>query len=260
VIRYDIYMLAYIASDEIRLMTRAAVEQVLHTVGSDARVVLAFNGGEAFPLPAHERFEVVHWPEREDLGKAYNRIALAGRAPFVVFVHNDCFVPDDQPWLEKMAATAAAFGLAFPMVQENQEEQLMRGVTPAYDGCPPSCCYVVRRDVFGRLGGFDPIYQGCHFEDLDLFMRASQLGCTMARVKDVTVFHRRALTRATLVDESNVAFKRNAMIYQARWGGIDKLRVPGVRDVGLVDLLGGEVDANGLGTGETAASGRDETA
>jgi len=260
VIRYDIFMLAYIANPEIRLMTRAALDRVLDTVGHDARVVLGFNGGEAFPMPAHDQLHVLHWPERLDLGKAYNRLAFASSAPFIVFVHNDCFVPDDQPWLERMAAAAAAFGLAFPHVEENVEEQAMRGVTPAYSGCPPSCCYVVRRDVFGRLGGFDDVYQGCHFEDLDLFMRASQLGCTMARVKDVSVFHRRALTRAALTDECNEAFRRNHLVYQARWGGPEKLRVPGLRDVGITELLGGDINASGSGCRETSTSGPDETA
>ena len=252
-IRYRIIMLAYIASPEIRLMTRAAIERVLQSTGEDAGLTVGINGGESFPVPANQRLTMAYWAERKGLGHAYNDLALICPEPFLVFLHNDCFVPDDVIWLEKLAAVAAAYGFAFPAVKEDREESLLRGITPTYDKCPPSCCYVVRRDVFGRLGGFDRIFEGCHFEDLDLFMRGQQLGCTMARVKDVEVFHRRGMTRGAMSEEANAAFRRNAQTYQARWGGIDRLKVPGTVDVGLPELLGGE--HGGLGNGADSAPG-----
>lgn len=249
-IRYRIAMLAYAASPEIRLMTQAAIERVLSSTGDDARVTVGINGGASFPVKADPRLAIAYWEERKGLGEAYNSLVLHQEEPFVVFLHNDCFVPTDKSWLEKLAAAAAVFGFGFPMVRDNPEEFLLRGLTPAYEGCPPSCCYVVRRDVFGRLGGFDAAYKGCHFEDLDLFMRACELGCTMARVREVEVFHHRGMTRSATVDDSNAAFQRNKETYQGRWG-----RLPTVQDVGLRELLGEEHGRPSIG--ENQATGPD---
>ena len=239
-IRYRVIMLAYMASPEIRLMTQAAIERVLQSTGKDAVLTVGINGGASFPVKADKRLSMVYWEERKSLGEAYNALTLHQTEPFIVFLHNDCYVPDDAIWLEKLAAVASSYGFAFPAVRENREEVALRGVQPAYGLCPPSCCYVVRRDVFGSLGGFDSAYQGCHFEDLDLFMRGLQLGCTMARVKDVEVFHHRGMTRSAQVDEANEAFKRNAAVYQARWGKDGPAKMPATVDVGLPELLGGE--------------------
>ena len=246
-------MLAYINNPVMRLMTQGAVEAVLKATGDDAAVTVAFNGGDWTPMAAHDRLTVVAWTTRLGLGQAYNEVANATHEPFLVFMHNDCFPPEDGgEWLERLAAAAACFGFAFPEVEEDGVDAAARGIQPTYKGCPPSCCYVVRRDVWGRLGGFDQIYEGCHFEDLDLFMRGIQSRCTMAQVDDVKVFHRRGMTRSVTVDESNAAFKRNADIYQRRWGGIDKARFPGVAKVTRQELLGGETDGRSSdGTTET---------
>lgn len=242
--RYRILMLAYAPTKEIRLWTQAALDAALESTSGSTSVTLGINGGASFPVRAHERLSVTYWDERLGLGDAYNRLAGATTEPFLVFLHNDCIVPTDNPaWLEILAATAAQYGFAFPMVEEDRNEAIIRGIRPTYDQCPPSCCYVVRRDVWGRLGGFDEAFQGCHFEDLDLFMRGHAIGCTMAQVEEVTVFHRRGTTRAETVDESNLAFRRNQIVYQARWGGPEALRVPGVVRTRRSQRIGGE--ANG---------------
>jgi GT2 family glycosyltransferase len=204
-------MLAYKAEPEVVDMTRQAVTRALGTT-HEARLTLAINGGDTFTVAAHERLDTTYWAVRLGLGQAYNQVVAATTESVICFLHNDCLVPLE-PWLGKLTATAEKYGFAFPDV----EDDTVPGVAPRIEGFPPSCCYAVSREAWNDLGGFDSIYEGCHFEDTDLFMRGIQKGYRMALVPDVKVHHKRGFTRSLTAEESNEAFQRNKQIYINRW-------------------------------------------
>jgi len=210
-------------------MTARALERVLKT--TDAHVTLAINGGESFAVPAHERLNTVYWPKRESLGIAYNLVANATNSRFICFVHNDCLVPEDD-WLPKLTAVAEQHGFAFPEVVVDWQEAAERGIGGLgrlADTLPPSCCYVVSREAWNDLGGFSDEFEGCHFEDTDLFMRALRVGYRLAHVPSVTVEHRRGFTRSQTTDESNTAFVKNRAIYNTKWTKADgRVMFPGL--------------------------------
>lgn len=54
-----------------------------------------------------------------------------------------------------------------------------------------AACWVFRRRLHERLGGFDPIFHPAYFEDADLAFRLERIGGRTIVLDDVTVIHRR---------------------------------------------------------------------
>jgi GT2 family glycosyltransferase len=218
------FMLVYFADPCIREMTLEAVGRFLATTTERDALTVAFNGEEVFPLPRHERVTVVPLGERLGIAVSYNRIVNATNEPYIGFLHNDCLVPKGA-WMDAMIATATRYGFAFPKVRVDELDAQVRAVQPVPDALPPSCCYVMARDAWQALKGFDEFYDGVHFEDTDLFMRGIRAGYTMARAP-VEVFHRRGVTRSLMAEESNHAFFLNRARYAERWRQGDTAPLP----------------------------------
>ena len=223
-----IFMLVYMVDPSIEDMTKASVWRVLQN--TNAAVTVAFNGGQTFAFDADDRLTVIAWEERLGLGEAYNRIINATDEPFICIMHNDCFISTGT--LEPLIEQAEKTGFAFPRVRQDAEESIARGVQPTSSGIPPSCCYVVTREAWKALGGFDEEFRGCHFEDMDLFLRARMHGYGTPQVEDVEVFHRRGVTRSLTVDESNAAFLANRARYMSKWGSGNIAPIPDVQTEG----------------------------
>jgi N-acetylglucosaminyl-diphospho-decaprenol L-rhamnosyltransferase len=57
--------------------------------------------------------------------------------------------------------------------------------------------YAVRRNLWVRAGGFDDVTFDTMFEDVDLQLRLSRLGCTIAIIANARAFHRQGSRTAT---------------------------------------------------------------
>lgn len=236
------FMLVYVAEPSIEDMTRASVYRALHN--TSALLTVAFNGGPTFPLEADERLTVTCWEERLGLGAAYNQLVNAASEPFICLLHNDCFITDGT--LDALVARAQLDGLAFPRVRHDVEDCRARGIRETSALLPPSCCYVVTREAWKAIGGFDESFTGCHFEDMDLFMRAYAHGYKTPVVDEYEVFHRRGVTRGMTGTESNEAFVRNREKYVAKWGKEGSAPLP---------VINQEVTYNGRSSTFTAPVG-----
>lgn len=214
-----VFMLSYLSSPAIVAMTQKALDRVLDSTGEETQVTHLINGGPMFSVKANERLKAIYSSSRLHLGHAYNALVNATSEEFICLVHNDCFVPETD-WLSPLCSTAKEHGFAFPLMVTDWEDCKARGIVDPgslRETFPPSCCYVVSREAWKVLGGFSPEYEGCHFEDTDLFMRGIKAGYKMALVPEVSVEHRRGVTRAETAEESNYGFVRNREIYMAKW-------------------------------------------
>lgn len=214
-----VFMLSYLSSSQIVDMTQHALDRILGSTGEETGVTHLINGGTMFSVKAHDRLKAIYSSSRLHLGHAYNALVNATSEEFICLVHNDCFVPETD-WLSPLCNTAREHGFAFPKVEVDWDDCRERGVNDLgrlRETLPPSCCYVISRGAWKTLGGFSPEYQGCHFEDTDLFMRGIRAGYKMAVVPEVSVEHRRGVTRAETATESNYGFVRNREIYMAKW-------------------------------------------
>jgi GT2 family glycosyltransferase len=75
----------------------------------------------------------------------------------------------------------------------------------------------IRRDLFERLGGFDLDYAPSYFEDVDLCLRARELGAKVIYEPRCTLIHRVGSTGGS------PHFRRSALRFKARW--VDSARL-----------------------------------
>jgi len=112
------------------------------------------------------------------------------RGEWVAFIDGDCFA--DSRWLERLRAGLAQSPVVagrtvvvgkHPYGQLERVELLQQG----FDVTFPTCNLAYRRDLFLRLGGFDPRFITA--EDIDLNMRAVQSGAAILYRPDALVYH-----------------------------------------------------------------------
>ncbi len=112
------------------------------------------------------------------------------RGEWVAFIDGDCFA--DSQWLVRLRAGLAQSPVVAGrtvVVGKHRYGQLERVelLQQGFDVTFPSCNLAFRRDLFLRLGGFDPRFITA--EDIDLNMRAVQSGATIVYRPDALVYH-----------------------------------------------------------------------
>jgi GT2 family glycosyltransferase/glycosyltransferase involved in cell wall biosynthesis len=173
---------------------------------------------------------------------ACNAGAELARGDYVVFLNNDTIA---QPgWLDALLSTFArhpATGLAgSKLVYPDGRLQEAGGIVyssgePANygrfeDPAEPRFNHVrrvdycsgaaiaLRRDLFARLGGFDPLYAPAYFEDTDIAMRVRASGLEVRYQPASVVVHLEGATSGTDLTRGVKAHQvTNQRSFQARW-------------------------------------------
>ncbi|MGB7124075.1 MAG: glycosyltransferase [Thermoplasmata archaeon] len=140
-------------------------------------------------------------------GIGRNQGVRESRGEFVAFIDGDCFA--DSRWLHMLrdglgsspvvAGRTATVGK--PQYGHLERVELFLSGS---DVTFPSCNLAYRRDLFERLGGFDPRFITA--EDIDLNLRAVRAGATIHYLPGAVVYHHMRTT-----------FLR--FLYQAFWNG-----------------------------------------
>lgn len=114
---------------------------------------------------------------------------------WVAFIDGDCFA--DSQWLKhlrKGLVGAPVVAGRTAVVGKHRYGQLERVelLQKGFDVTFPSCNLAYRRELFLRLGGFDPRFITA--EDIDLNMRAVQAGGIIAYAPEAVVYHHMRMT------------------------------------------------------------------
>jgi len=81
-----------------------------------------------------------------------------------------------------------------------------------------SACFMFRRDIFEKAGGFDPAFNPVEFEDFDLCYRARSLGYSARYVPSVEMYHLESVTTAGTPSLPNTALViRHGLLFKKRW-------------------------------------------
>jgi glycosyltransferase involved in cell wall biosynthesis len=144
-------------------------------------------------------------PGSRGIGRNYG--VREARADWVAFTDGDCF-PDSQ-WLHAFrAAQAFAPVLAGRTVTVGRPQyghlERVELFQSGFDVTYPSCNLAYRRELFERLGGFDPRFITA--EDIDLNLRAVRAGAEIRSVPGAVVYHHMRTTPLRF-------------LYQAFWNG-----------------------------------------
>ncbi len=81
-------------------------------------------------------------------------------------------------------------------------------------------CFVVKREVVEKLGGFDPVYIPGYYDDRDYSLKAIEAGYRCVKAKGVFVDHVRNVTTKNTMPEKHISdlMERNGRIFYKRWG------------------------------------------
>lgn len=179
---------------------------------------------------------------------ANNEAVRMGRAPLILFLNDDCILKEDA--IEKMVETmkdpsigVCGAKLLFPLtssstrpagkVQHVGMALTIRGevVHPliGWSADNPKCCisrdvfcvtgacFMTRRDLFRKIGGFDIAYGAGTYEEVDFCMTVAGLGKRVFINCEAQGWHYAGAT----AEKKNVGFpiQMNNLIFQAKWRG-----------------------------------------
>jgi glycosyltransferase involved in cell wall biosynthesis len=140
-------------------------------------------------------------------GIGRNRGVHEARGAWIAFTDGDCFA--DSNWLHELRGglAGAAVVAGKTVVVGRQSYGALERVElfqSGYDVTYPSCNLAYHRDLFERLGGFDPRFITA--EDIDLNLRAVRSGAAIRYLPDAVIYHHK---RTTFV----------RFLWQAFWNG-----------------------------------------
>ena len=229
-----------------------------YTVGFAFEIVVVDNGSRpeqvAILTAAMVPFRLIRLAHNRYFGEANNIGVEAARGAFVCFLNNDAFV---QPgWLAPLMGTlltqpragGAGPKFLYPdgrlqeagalITEEGLAVQLGRGGSacdPEFDRLrevdyTSAATFLMRRDVFLRVLGFDLCWEPAYYEDVDLCLKIAALGLAIYYVPQSVVVH---VEGATSLDPTgglrlDNIIEINRLKLVARWGTrlVDRASVP----------------------------------
>nr|WP_087068602.1 glycosyltransferase family 2 protein [Cyanobium sp. NIES-981] len=175
-----------------------------------------------------------------------NQAAALARGEVLVFLNNDTLVGDH--WLDCLWSTLAACpgtGVVGSQVYAADGPVLESGGICWADGevwnhgrgfgperqfllnhrrkvdYVSGCALAIRRDLWSRLGGFDPVYRPAYAEDTDLCLRARQAGMAVMVQPWSRIVHLEGLSHSRSLEEGLKRHQvRNLQTFRQRWQGV----------------------------------------
>ena len=229
---------------------------VAHTEVGLYEIIVVDNGSDAVEVEtlvrASSNFRLIALNRNMYFGEANNIGVENAAGEYVLFLNNDVLVTHD--WFNQLFMVlsnefrAGAVGPKFLYPDGKLQEagayiradgwvlQLGMGgmrVPPAYvdtiqvvDYCS-AACLLMRKSDFLSLGGFDPIFDPCYFEDCDLAMRLRSRGLFTYYCGQAVVYHHGQLTarREWTADQLSGFVSANRDKFVSRWGSFLKRRL-----------------------------------
>ncbi|MBN1807599.1 MAG: glycosyltransferase [Planctomycetes bacterium] len=178
-----------------------------------------------------------------------NHAASLARGSFLALLDNDCF-PRTSSWLPSLRSVfdrrpdtgVAGVRLVYPLAAPGAVPVIQcagcvvsvsgrvgfRGRGEHADGSSfaneepvqavISACWLTPRALWNDVGGMDPAFSPCQFEDIDYCYRARSLGFSVVYVPSVEMYHFENVTSAGLPSAGYAALTaRNSRTFQAKW-------------------------------------------
>ena len=147
-----------------------------------------------------------------------------------------CFQNDDtvftKGWLEEVVSIFEKdpeIGIVNPEWEKPEDIDINKyafelkkkyaGQTIDIDWCRGHC-FVVKREVVEKLGGFDPVYIPVYYDDRDYSLKAIEAGYRCVKAKGAFVDHVRNVTMKKTMRQDKISdlMERNGKIFYRRWG------------------------------------------
>lgn len=190
---------------------------------------------------------VIRSNQMSGFGDGANKVIKSGSAPLVLFITDDIFLHEGAiktllSRMEDMSIGQCGYKFIFPpdstdntrpagMVQHIGMASNIRGdmIHPLIGWSPdnPKCkisrevlavtgaSFMIRRQAFNKVGGFDPIYGRGYYEDMDVSFKVRAAGFRVFVDVDAMATHGVGQTFKDLKEP--IPFQQNGMIFKSRW-------------------------------------------
>ncbi len=180
----------------------------------------------------HSRFTVLRNPVNLGFVGSVNAGMKASETGDLVLLNSDTLVtPGWLSGLVRCAQSDPAIGVISPLTTRSshlwiapnpgetvfETAQHIRRVSPSeYPDVvtPEGWCYYIKREVYERIGGFDPVYGRGYCEESDYAMRALANGWRTVCCDDTFIFHEGVVT---FREQRGPRYKENRKIFDQRW-------------------------------------------
>lgn len=187
--------------------TKKCLETLYPSIPEKARVFIIDNGstdGTGEYLATIPWITVITNVENKGCSVAWNQGVKEGAAEHVMIMNNDVVLPEG--WLDGLASFAfgKSIDIASPALREGQLNYHLDLYAKDYMssmenvmrlGDAHGVCFLVRREVFNKIGYFDEKFRIGGSEDTDFFWRAREAGYTLATTGRSLIHHFGCITQ-----------------------------------------------------------------
>ncbi len=211
--------------------TRQCIGSLHAHGGLIEEMIIIDNGssdGTAEYLASLERARVIANPQNLGCAAAWNQGYEASVSQWVLFLNNDVIVTSG--WIEGMLDFAAENrvdivspaireGLADYDLERHAEEFVAAMGRHARNGVADGICFLVKKEVFEKIGRFDENFRIGQFEDVDFFRRARMAGFRLAITGRAFIHHFGSVTQNHIrgLDRQNSYEAANRAYYRRKW-------------------------------------------
>lgn len=211
--------------------TQGCLESLRKTVPPGTSIIVVNNGstdGTREFLAAQQDIQVIDNGENRGCAVAWNQGVNAFAADWTVILNNDVLLAPG--WLDGMICFAgqANCQVVSPGIREGElnypfeeyaREFTARMADAARFGVADGICFMVQRDVFERIGGFDENFRIGVFEDADFFLRARRAGFRLGITGRAFIHHFGSMTQKSLrVDRKVRPYEaENRAYFRQKW-------------------------------------------
>jgi len=198
----------YILDDKLKQLTYDCLESV-NKYTDDFEVIIIDNKPTKDTETFRELCDVYVSNEKNvGNGAAWNQGAALANGEYVCFMNNDVKVTKN--WSKDLIKILKdkKVAVAFPLSKNKEDDDYFERLA--------GFCWVIRRDLFNKLGRIDESYGIANFEDTDFYMRAKSKGYKLICSTESKVDH---YSRATCdkVSEVSKLYPINEKKYFNKW-------------------------------------------
>ena len=202
----------------------------LNAAGYPDKMIVVVNNastdGTAEFLATRSALRVLNNPENRACAAAWNQGFQASTTNWTVFLNNDTVLTPG--WLDSLVAfagknyvtvTSPALGGGDLDYELNPfaREFTARMKNVARRGMAFGACFMVARDVFATVGGFDENFCKGGHEDADFFWRVRRAGFKLAVSGSSYIHHFGGMTQKAVNAEKGSHREENVVYYRAKW-------------------------------------------